>query len=923
MSQIFNLKSKFLNSLNKTLQELTMKESITILKSPIMEADGNFTSVVQTVNNDFDKSKLDTSITVDEEDNKKVEEIKNKKKQLKDLVIDKIKQTLDVSDELQAILNDIDKLNKEDHSKEWVVNKEDNTATLNDKNMRIFKQNEKLCLSHNGKIEIFDSVEELHDWLIKNNVKLPEGIAIHESTETLLTELKKLVNKPEFDWPQIGRWNEIIKDPALVSDRELRNKTISKEEADKMLADQEEKDKSAMLSIKKMNKGETNRYLDSNPEEDPTKEIRVLNNFTVPQDECTTTASLGAPVQYTADKKLNEEEIINEGSVQQLLATALKELVRAVKGDPETCAKHLIQLYANVKTNPNYKNLETVLSNIKSFNDEETVKALNTYIDSLKSRDPQMITPNYLNAKETLIQNNPTELSNDTLNVLDSYYALPENERGRVLIAFGFRNDLLALERYLNTYKSAQDVSNNIDKIGSQNDEGAAFKSYLDNQGNNAFNLAWGAEIAKLDSTFNAPASVLKNVKRRNDYAQMSDQNAQNVEKAFQAVIDRVRQDYPEIPKLASLKDYKEIPTSLLKDKVSPTKKPYNGLADLYYWAGFKSGTVNPKMNTQTIDNRTPSREQRIAQQIRQNIESEQDDILNALNQNEKAARDVRYAYADLSELDNKDELVNKFVSNPKNSLLAKKGLLLRVLNNNIPLSAETLLNYANSLNVAISNDYKLLSPAEATAVLNKYKKSNLIDNIKNALEYGASQENIINKLKSEEKDVKNATASLILQDPKIDTDTMKDAWKDLLESVKDKSFKEKMKVLKEALFKEDETPEDFSSGISSNMNTSTSNTDLETSSTGNQDFNSNDTNTSNNQPPSFGDINIDAGGFDPDEYGPDVPDDDALGLPMPTEEFVIEDVLVNKEDKSDIKVKLKNIQTGEIVTKSLSEIDI
>ncbi len=103
------------------------------------------------------------------------------KSKLTSQAIEKIKQSLKVSDELQSLLNRIKKINDDVDFNEWKVNEEDNTAILRNKNARIFKQNNNLCLSHNGEIEIFKSVAELHDWLKKNNYPLPKGIVLHES----------------------------------------------------------------------------------------------------------------------------------------------------------------------------------------------------------------------------------------------------------------------------------------------------------------------------------------------------------------------------------------------------------------------------------------------------------------------------------------------------------------------------------------------------------------------------------------------------------------------------------------------------------------------------------------------------------------------------------------------------------------------
>jgi len=906
MSKVFNLKSKFLNSLNKTLQDLTMKESITILKSPIMEADGNFTSVVQTVNNDLDKSKLDTNITVDDEENKKTEEIIEKKKQLKDLVIDKIKQTLDVSDELQAVLNDLDKLNKEDHSKEWVVNKEDNTATLNDKNMRIFKQNEKLCLSHNGKIEIFDSVEELHDWLNKNNIKLPEGIAIHESSD--------YPNRPNLNFNAIGAWKNILKTP-LNSEKRIGD-TQSKEDFEKELEDLKRSDEGEMLSKKKMNKAETNKYLDRHPEEDPTKEIKVMDNIIFPEEECTTTASLGAPMQYTANKKLNEEELVEYGRDSAARAARASKFLSM--NDSERYTKLGIQnLIRNIDRNKATKlqNTDEFLKTLPIYtNNEEVHDAIDNFavgkLSAGKLGDiiDSQTNYNFLNDGKFIVDkiNNTTNDSDrETLKrIFNIDFDATDDEKNT--IGYHINNDFGPVFNqelaFITTGTRPKPGAQLGMAIASQSPKklydgileiaNAAKETGFDIKG---LDLIPNPDAYKSGEEFNKAfkkATDLRDLRFKLNAYMYVITNRRDANSTKESRLNKVQELFPEI---------------------------FDGNLALQ---NTEVSTPDPIVNTPSL-----SKEQKIANSIKQSIETEREKITSALDADLNAKKEVIQRYAVISELSKEDaslgnDTANELLSSKKSNLI-KKGVLLRLMDNNVPLSADTLLNFANSLKVDVGNDYKLLNKSEISNILKQYNQSNLISNIKNALDFGAPQEQIINKVQNQEKDVQKAVASAVLQDPEVDTTNTKQAWEALLESIKNKSFKEKMHVLKEALFKEDETPEDFSSGISSEMNTS--DTDTTSTSTDDTAFNTDSNNsTPNNQPPSFGDINIDAGGFDPDEYGPDVADDDNLeGLPVPTEEFVIEDVLVNKEDKTDIKVKLKNVQTGEIVMKNLSEIDI
>ena len=71
-----------------------------------------------------------------------------------------------------------------------------------------------------------------------------------------------------------------------------------------------------------------------------------------------------------------------------------------------------------------------------------------------------------------------------------------------------------------------------------------------------------------------------------------------------------------------------------------------------------------------------------------------------------------------------------------------------------------------------------------------------------------------------------------------------------------------------------------------------------------------------------FGDLNLDLGGIGGD-YGPEDEEEPGQGMPVPTEEYKISDVLIDEEDSGNIKVELENIKTGEKTIKLLSEIDV
>ena len=166
-----NIFKNALTLMNETLEKITLKE----------DDNDKFVSI-KDQEDDFDETRINANIY---DDNTEIDVDKEQEKnKLTSQAIEKIKQNLKVSDELQSILNRIKKLNDDISTNRWEINEEDNTAILKNKNARIFKQNNNLCLSHNGIVEIFKSVPELHEWLKKNNYPLPHNIALHEAVIT-------------------------------------------------------------------------------------------------------------------------------------------------------------------------------------------------------------------------------------------------------------------------------------------------------------------------------------------------------------------------------------------------------------------------------------------------------------------------------------------------------------------------------------------------------------------------------------------------------------------------------------------------------------------------------------------------------------------------------------------------------------------
>ena len=139
----------------------------------------------------------------------------------------------------------------------------------------------------------------------------------------------------------------------------------------------------------------------------------------------------------------------------------------------------------------------------------------------------------------------------------------------------------------------------------------------------------------------------------------------------------------------------------------------------------------------------------------------------------------------------------------------------------------------------------------------------------------------------------------------------MADMWKEL----NNQYFSQQESVLTE-----DDTPADFADGptnTASDMSSATSqtssaaDTQADASPEGLDDYGPE--NSEMGDAPSFGDININGGGAGPDEEAP-----------MPAaENKKIVDILVNEADPTQIKLKVKDLDSGKIEIKDLDEIDV
>ena len=305
------------------------------IKKLLAEAENQFTSTINT-KMPGKEEQSDTLVSPAIEHNF-TDESQQEKAALTAKAMEKVKQSLEVSDELQSILNEIDKINKDVNSNKWQLNDKDNTAILPSKNAQIFKQNNYLCLSYNNKVELFNSVSELHDFLRKHNIPLPQNIKLHEATVTGNGKLATLLqqNHPEYT-------QEVILTPEEREERaEKAYKPLTKKSKEDYILQMKKDDLGIKrvgsdLYIQDIENGGMKRVpkltnkdiikikwtAEHNPKlkdfdklskEWDTYEPSLRNRAVDVKKECGATVggSLGPAVQYTG-KKLNEEEELQE-----------------------------------------------------------------------------------------------------------------------------------------------------------------------------------------------------------------------------------------------------------------------------------------------------------------------------------------------------------------------------------------------------------------------------------------------------------------------------------------------------------------------------------------------------------------------------------------------------------------------------------
>lgn len=175
----YRIKSKFLNSITNFTKKLSLTEDGVKATSPALDDDGNFISEIET---DKEINFFNPDVDVEKKEEPKTKE------ELVSQASEKLRNALDIASELDEIIQQIKQSEKEEDD-QWKVNDDHTDVYLSSKDAHIFQQNGNILLSHDGKIEVFKTVQELHNWLKENNYPLPPSIEIHESTDEQILKI--------------------------------------------------------------------------------------------------------------------------------------------------------------------------------------------------------------------------------------------------------------------------------------------------------------------------------------------------------------------------------------------------------------------------------------------------------------------------------------------------------------------------------------------------------------------------------------------------------------------------------------------------------------------------------------------------------------------------------------------------------------
>lgn len=951
MANTYKIHSKFLNSINEALQKLSSNNEIKILKHPMLEADGNFTSIISSNEKNFDPSKINSNILVDKDEQS--EDIIEKKNELTTKAIDKIKQTLDVSDELQSILNEIDRLNKDTDYNTWKVNEQQNTANLKSKNAYIFLQNDNICLSHDNQIEIFKSVNELHDWLKKHNYPLPKDIKLHESIlnedhnpietyNTILSQFKaeqnnknkkanNIKNKEDqtstktqkhinFLKNTLGKWYDIIYGDLTdmhgnkMGDKVIDNRTPEEKQKDYLLQFEKPNAYSKLSKEdEKLNRWKADIKLVKNPYEDIfSKDANrmVYNDL-----------HWGMGDFLNKPKKKNKKESMNEDSFD---TNNLWYLVYQNPSRNET-------FYLN----NNWEEGNLLANNLQQaivfLNREDAIEELKKLYNYKKTDYP--FKP--IQEKEF----NECGVTCGSLGPAVQYTANKKDlqeedlldEMGR--LAKG--QDHIGING-LNTGKQLnweQDTQRNANADTDEN--------YISNVAQSALNRAnkeRGSNLWTFNTNANAgytksvPNSFLATLKKPGNTEIL---NRSEFIKRMQKIIDTLPEEkrFPAENFIKTNEFGKEYFNSRQPSKDNPE--------DRQHWQDAREAWLNTEYFPWSIENKITKGTGQKLNYINSLKGEERINAFKDLNSYRQDQDDKKYTKQHQQDTAGSSEITSNERYNGRLQIHIKNIENNKNFNNYLTAFKDFISTDLANVNDDIERDYKINRWLNKNIANHKIKLSDeekafisfailelftrIVEDNKGDLALIPNYDNndylavlkfiMTNDYKSNRTKIKDDYLEDYLNESIYTESSLKDEFLKLLDN----------KVEDITLTEDDDIPSDFATNIKSDMNSISSDTSTNTSeapTTNDSDFDiDSSTDTGNSKPDvNFGDINI-AGSTG--DYGPEE-DEEVSNMPIePVDEYKIIDILVNDDNNEDIKVKVQNQTTGEIETKNLSEIDI
>ena len=812
MSKEIKIQSKSLKLLNETIQK-AINFGTKVIKSPLKEND-KFSSVLST-DNSFDSEILKND---DLEINELTPKQKEEKTKLTNEVLDKLNDTLKTNKEIYNLLNKIRDINKTTDTNKWVRNKEKNTACLQSKNAKIFMQNNNICLSHDGKIEIFKSVNELHDWLIKNNYPLPHDIKLHEAREKL-NEFKILNNK---GFAQMLMGNDLI-DPL----KNYKSSDYKKPEANV---------DAWYLSYPVEEKGKIIYDSDNNPVNYTGKKLYLRNDWKrYKAFEDLLTSDINEAYQFYSKAQTK--------GLQTLLFTKYFETLLPVKpvDDLNTLyyLKYIGQDYTGSSTVPEYlyKDYKTTgqlftsdINQAKLFGNKVQASA---ELNEIKAKYPK------LEYKFKIVSSNDEDLNECTTAGLGSAVSWLASSKKKV--------NEEALEEAEGKIFGFEETPFSNTLYNSKAERASAYLNWIFNSYNGVY---------QIDPNYE------DNVRTAMDDFTAKSMRSRGNELWAGVQKSRYRSEFPLFSGIT--------PDENKPGYMADTPENHKIVQDVNQRYGL---TLNPDeplgIFREPKDPENPKKLRKML--ISQHNKDQRDYFIN--NIFKKA-----YKPGDMAKsIDLKQYKFNK-----------------NLTNDNI---ADTLFKLKNTYLTAVNNPEMYNKDKTEDKVINYLTK--LINGYKNTLKNKEIYNPVIDKfIQANNEFPKNA---------ELDQSIL-----DRLKALKDS------KKQKEQALKEDDSPADFATGTNASdpvaSNEISSNSDT-------SDVNLNNMIPETNDIPSepsttgFDDININTGDYAPDDTNEEEP-------AQPEEEFKIIDILVNNDNSEQIKVKLKNVATDEIIIKDLSEID-